>query len=132
MLQDPVDGEPAVLVKLYNVTQQKQMEAELQTQKEALARSDAQLSVCVCVCLCLCLSLCACVYIYWHVTEAAVVRHLYCCATFQTPDNHIQTLLSTAWTARSKHPAHCNSVTQKRCLQICARDATAITCLLAL
>ena len=38
-LQDPVTGLPAVLVKLYNVTQQKQMEAELQTQKEALARS---------------------------------------------------------------------------------------------
>ena len=39
LLQDPVDGAPAVLVKLYNVTQQKHMEAELQTQKEALARS---------------------------------------------------------------------------------------------
>lgn len=58
MLQDPVDGEPAVLVKLYNVTQQKQMEAELQTQKEALARSDAQLSVCVCVFVCLCVHVC--------------------------------------------------------------------------
>lgn len=37
-VQDPMDGSPAVLVKLYNVTQQKRMEAELQTQKEALAR----------------------------------------------------------------------------------------------
>ena len=62
MLQDPVDGEPAVLVKLYNVTQQKQMEAELQTQKEALARSDAELSVCatLSVGVCVCVHLLAC------------------------------------------------------------------------
>lgn len=49
-MQDPVDGAPAVLVKLYNVTQQKHMEAELQTQKEALARfafdNAVQLSAC--------------------------------------------------------------------------------------
>ena len=38
VLQDPVTGLPAMLVKLYNVTQQKEMEAELQLQKEALAR----------------------------------------------------------------------------------------------
>ena len=38
LLQDPVTGLPAMLVKLYNVTQQKEMEAELQLQKEALAR----------------------------------------------------------------------------------------------
>ena len=38
MLQDPVDGRPAVLVKLYNVTQQKQMQAELLLQKQELAR----------------------------------------------------------------------------------------------
>ena len=38
LVQDPVTGQPAMLTKLYNVTQQKQMEAELQTQKEALAR----------------------------------------------------------------------------------------------
>ena len=44
-MQDPVDGAPAVLVKLYNVTQQKHMEAELQTQKEALARSAPKPSV---------------------------------------------------------------------------------------
>ncbi|DBA80258.1 TPA: putative 3',5'-cyclic phosphodiesterase pde-3 [Trebouxia sp. C0005] len=42
-INDPVTGHPAVLTKLYNVTQQKQMEAELQTQKEALARQLQQL-----------------------------------------------------------------------------------------
>ena len=59
-MQDPVDGAPAVLVKLYNVTQQKHMEAELQTQKEALARfafnNAVQLSDMLLVACCGCLT----------------------------------------------------------------------------
>ncbi|KAL3145352.1 hypothetical protein ABBQ38_001609 [Trebouxia sp. C0009 RCD-2024] len=42
-INDPVTGLPAMLVKLYNVTQQKEMEAELLLQKEALARQLQQL-----------------------------------------------------------------------------------------
>ena len=36
--QDPVDGSPAVLVKRYNITQQKEMEIQLSMQQEALQR----------------------------------------------------------------------------------------------
>lgn len=36
--QDPVDGSPAVLVKRYNITQQKEMEIQLSMQQEVLQR----------------------------------------------------------------------------------------------
>ena len=35
-LQDPVDGSPAVLVKRYNITHQKELELQLLNQQEAL------------------------------------------------------------------------------------------------
>lgn len=37
-LQDPVDGSPAVLVKRYNITHQKELEIQLLNQQEALQR----------------------------------------------------------------------------------------------
>ena len=37
-LQDPVDGSPAVLVRRYNITQQKELEIQLLNQQEALQR----------------------------------------------------------------------------------------------
>lgn len=37
-VQDPVDGSPAVLVKRYNITQQKELELKLAEQQEALQR----------------------------------------------------------------------------------------------
>jgi len=37
-LQDPVDSSPAVLVKRYNVTQQKELELQLSCQQEALQK----------------------------------------------------------------------------------------------
>lgn len=37
-LQDPVDGSAAVLVKRYNITQQKELELKLAEQQEALQR----------------------------------------------------------------------------------------------
>ena len=37
-VQDPVDGSPAVLVKRYNITQQKELEIKLAEQQEALQR----------------------------------------------------------------------------------------------
>ena len=36
--QDPVDSNPAVLVKRFNVTQQKELEVQLSIQKEVLQR----------------------------------------------------------------------------------------------
>ena len=38
MNQDPVNGSPAVLVKRYNITQQKETEMQLSMQQEALQR----------------------------------------------------------------------------------------------
>lgn len=37
-LQDPVDSSPAVLVKRFNVTQQKELEVQLSSQQEVLQR----------------------------------------------------------------------------------------------
>lgn len=45
VMQDPVDSSPAVLVKRYNVTQQKELELQLSDQQEALQRC-ADLSCC--------------------------------------------------------------------------------------
>ena len=42
-LQDPVDGSPAVLVKRYNITHQKELEIQLLNQQEALQRCVALL-----------------------------------------------------------------------------------------
>ena len=39
LLQDPMDGSPAVLVQRYNITQQKELELQLSLQQEALQRS---------------------------------------------------------------------------------------------
>ena len=37
-LQDPINSSPAVLVKRFNVTQQKELEAQLSIQKDVLQR----------------------------------------------------------------------------------------------
>lgn len=37
-LQDPVDSKPAVLVKRFNVTKQKELEVQLSIQKDVLQR----------------------------------------------------------------------------------------------
>ncbi|KAL0037875.1 hypothetical protein WJX79_003284 [Trebouxia sp. C0005] len=42
-MQDPVDGSPAVLVKRYNITQQKEIEMQLSAQQEALQRHNQAL-----------------------------------------------------------------------------------------
>ena len=39
MLQDPVDASPAVLVKRYNITEQKHLELQLTAHQDALQRS---------------------------------------------------------------------------------------------
>ena len=43
--QDPITGNPAVLVFLHNITQQKQMEMQLAQRQEALQRCGSLLHV---------------------------------------------------------------------------------------
>ena len=45
--QDPVDGSPAVLVKRYNITQQKETEMQLSAQQEALQRCACMHACCL-------------------------------------------------------------------------------------
>lgn len=45
--QDPVDGSPAVLVKRYNITQQKETEMQLSAQQEALQRCACMRACCL-------------------------------------------------------------------------------------
>lgn len=42
-MQDPVDASPAVLVKRYNITEQKYLELQLTAHQDALQRSVQQI-----------------------------------------------------------------------------------------
>ena len=45
-MQDPVNSSPAVLIKRYNISQQKELEVQLARQQEALQRYIVFLSIC--------------------------------------------------------------------------------------